>query len=357
MSRVRDLVAPAVAALLLLAGCGGSDDDTGAPGPSATRTPDAECVDAAQEMDAPASFEDDLSPASPDSPFDDAEPWGPPAPPVAEDAEVDRDRVQRVLDQPHGVWLTDPAQPADQVRRDVARTVRDAAADGGVATLVVYGVPLRDCGGESGGGAESGEQYAAWTRAVADGLRDGRPQDGPGVAVVLEPDALAFLGRLPEARQQERLELLRAATSAFSRVPSTAVYLDAGHSDWAEPDVMAERLSDAGVAAARGFSVNVSGFGRTDDEVHYGREISPTIGWKPFVVDTGRNGDGPQDTWCNPEGAALGERPESAPRELVDAFLWVKPPGESDGSCEEGQPPAGEPFPEQADRMAEAAGW
>lgn len=356
MSRVRQLLGAVVAVLLVVSACSG-EDDGGSPRAGATRTPDAACVDAASEMDAPATFDDDLSPASPDSPFDDAEPWGPAAPPVPDDADVDRDRVRRVLEQPHGVWLTDPAQPAAQVRRDVARTVRDAAAAGGVATLVVYGIPLRDCGGESGGGAESGEQYAAWTRAVADGLRDGRPEDGPGVAVVLEPDALAFLGRLPDARRQERLELLRAATSAFSQVPSTAVYLDAGHSDWVEPEVMAQRLSDAGVAAARGFSVNVSGFGRTDDEVAYGREISPTVGWKPFVVDTGRNGHGPQDTWCNPEGAALGERPTSDPQELVDAFLWVKPPGESDGSCEEGQPPAGEPFPEQADRMAEAAGW
>ncbi|TCI95936.1 glycoside hydrolase family 6 protein [Aeromicrobium sp. IC_218] len=356
MSRARRLVGPLVATLLVVSACSGADEE-GASSPSATRTPDAACVDAADEMDEPGSFEDDLSPASPDSPFDDAEPWGPPAAPVADDADVDRDRVQRVLDQPHGVWLTDPAQPAAQVRQDVARTVRAAADDRGVATLVVYGVPLRDCGGESGGGAESGEQYAAWTQAVADGLRDGRPEDGPGVAVVLEPDALAFLGRLPADRRRERLELLRAATSALSRVPSTAVYLDAGHSDWVEPDVMAERLADAGVAAARGFSVNVSGFGRTDDEVAYGRAISPTVGWKPFVVDTARNGNGPQDTWCNPEGAALGERPTSAPRELVDAFLWVKPPGESDGSCGEGQPPAGEPFPEQADRLAEAAGW
>jgi cellulose 1,4-beta-cellobiosidase len=36
--------------------------------------------------------------------------------------------------------------------------------------------------------------------------------------------------------------------------------------------------------------------------------------------------------WCNQSGAGLGERPRSAPASGVDAYVWVKPPGESDGS-------------------------
>lgn len=43
--------------------------------------------------------------------------------------------------------------------------------------------------------------------------------------------------------------------------------------------------------------------------------------------------------WCNPDGAGLGERPTVAPSGYedshLDAFVWVKPPGESDGSSEE----------------------
>ncbi|WP_029251914.1 glycoside hydrolase family 6 protein [Paraoerskovia marina] len=43
--------------------------------------------------------------------------------------------------------------------------------------------------------------------------------------------------------------------------------------------------------------------------------------------------------WCNPAGAGLGERPTVAPEGYdeshLDAFVWVKPPGESDGSSEE----------------------
>ncbi|GAB2566648.1 glucanase [Paractinoplanes abujensis] len=36
--------------------------------------------------------------------------------------------------------------------------------------------------------------------------------------------------------------------------------------------------------------------------------------------------------WCNQSGAGLGERPTAAPASGIDAYVWVKPPGESDGS-------------------------
>lgn len=36
--------------------------------------------------------------------------------------------------------------------------------------------------------------------------------------------------------------------------------------------------------------------------------------------------------WCNQSGAGLGERPQAAPAAGIDAYVWIKPPGESDGS-------------------------
>ncbi|NEE20223.1 cellulose 1,4-beta-cellobiosidase [Streptomyces sp. SID7499] len=36
--------------------------------------------------------------------------------------------------------------------------------------------------------------------------------------------------------------------------------------------------------------------------------------------------------WCNQSGAGIGERPAAAPAAGIDAYVWVKPPGESDGS-------------------------
>ncbi|WP_210584939.1 glycoside hydrolase family 6 protein [Streptomyces sp. GESEQ-35] len=36
--------------------------------------------------------------------------------------------------------------------------------------------------------------------------------------------------------------------------------------------------------------------------------------------------------WCNQSGAGLGERPQAGPAAGIDAYVWMKPPGESDGS-------------------------
>ncbi|MEV4518305.1 glycoside hydrolase family 6 protein [Dactylosporangium sp. NPDC049525] len=36
--------------------------------------------------------------------------------------------------------------------------------------------------------------------------------------------------------------------------------------------------------------------------------------------------------WCNQSGAGLGERPRATPATGIDAYVWIKPPGESDGS-------------------------
>jgi cellulose 1,4-beta-cellobiosidase len=36
--------------------------------------------------------------------------------------------------------------------------------------------------------------------------------------------------------------------------------------------------------------------------------------------------------WCNQSGAGLGERPQANPATGLDAYVWIKPPGESDGA-------------------------
>src|SRR5438552_9053188 len=76
-----------------------------------------------------------------------------------------------------------------------------------------------------------------------------------------------------------------------------------------------------------------------------------------FLVDTGRNGRGRLDVavyaaapydqppdviaklrlgdYCNPPGAAIGLRPTVRTNNpLIDAYLWTKGPGESDGPCD-----------------------
>jgi cellulose 1,4-beta-cellobiosidase len=37
--------------------------------------------------------------------------------------------------------------------------------------------------------------------------------------------------------------------------------------------------------------------------------------------------------WCNQEHAGLGARPVASPEPGIDAYAWIKPPGESDGTA------------------------
>jgi cellulose 1,4-beta-cellobiosidase len=53
--------------------------------------------------------------------------------------------------------------------------------------------------------------------------------------------------------------------------------------------------------------------------------------------------------WCNQAGAGLGERPQVAPEAGIDAYVWIKPPGESDGASEEIPNDEGKGFDQMCD--------
>ncbi len=308
-----------------------------------------------------------VTPATTPSPFATGTLWTPPyagADEAAQDAEragdpAEASRFRRLASTPRAVWFADPGLTGPELSGAVAGVVGPALGQGQVAVLVAYAIPLRDCGGESAGGTPTADAYRSWVTAFAQGLRDGGAGRGPGVAVVLEPDALGLLSRLPADRQAERLELLREATTALAAVPGVAVYLDAGHSGWVPVDQMHQRLVEAGVAGARGFALNVSNFRETGPETAYGDQLAGLLGGKNYLVDTSRNGRGPtaDDNWCNPPDRALGTTPQVGTGGALDAYLWVKAPGESDGACGDGAPAAGVFWPAYADGLTRSAGW
>jgi endoglucanase len=251
---------------------------------------------------------------------------------------------------PQAIWLSgDPARAGAQV----GTVMNIASREDAVPVFVLYDIPHRDCvHGQSGGGAGSPAEYQRFVAAVATRL------DGPAM-VVLEPDALAQLDCLNPQQASQRQYLLAWAVRALADRPHVAVYLDAGVRGWHPPAAMAKRLVAAGVSRARGFALNVSNFDATEAEIGYGRAIASRIGWKHFVIDTSRNGARvPSGQWCNPAGAALGELPgDPVGDPAVDALLWIKRPGESDGACGSGTGPAGSFAPAVAAEMARRAGW
>lgn len=113
-------------------------------------------------------------------------------------------------------------------------------------------------------------------------------------------------------------------------------------------------LSPYGVWSATSSApdLNISG-----EDARYASDLGSTAATTHFVIDTSRNGNGPNPmagyaaapydqpanvvstlasgSWCNPPGAGLGLEPTAdTGLPLVDAFLWVKIPGESDGQCD-----------------------
>jgi endoglucanase len=261
--------------------------------------------------------------------------------------------LERIASQPQAEWLTEP-EPfgrADQLVDTIARARS-------LPVLVAYFLPDRDCGLYSAGGARTAAEYRRWIAELARAI--GRRR----AVVILEPDGLAALDCLRPARQRLRTTLVRDAIERLGRQPGVSVYVDAGHTAWHPPAVIAARLRAAGIAGAQGFALNVSNYRTTRSLLAYGAKVSRLVGGKHFVLDTSRNGRGPlpvarqkteEDAWCNPPGRGLGHPPTARTgHPLADAFLWIKRPGESDGACN-GGPPAGAWWPEKALELARLA--
>lgn len=261
--------------------------------------------------------------------------------------------IEKIAAQPVAEWII--GDPQSETRRITLA----AEKAGRSALLVLYNLPHRDCGQYSQGGSGSAQEYRDWLGQVVAGIGDRK------ATVIVEPDALPHLleeGCTPQEFHDERYALLDEAVQKLTALPHTKVYLDAGNPDWVrDAGGLVEPLRRAGIDAADGFALNVSNYQTTESNVAYGNKLSAMVGDKPFVVDTSRNGRGPakghdEESWCNPPGRGLGEEPTTRTgEERVDAFLWIKRPGESDGACK-GGPEAGDWYPEYALDLARNAG-
>jgi endoglucanase len=265
--------------------------------------------------------------------------------------------LKKIADNGAAEWIGDWTP---NVGNWINRKVTAMLKTGALPLFIAYNLPKRDCGNYSGGGSEKGDAYKKWVSAFAKGIGDRR------AVVVLEPDGLGLLKKcLSPADQKERFELFCFAVHEFAALGNTAVYIDAGHSGWLPVPDIVERLKEAGIEEADGFSLNVSNYKKTETEIKYGKEVSKKLGGKHFVIDTSRNGNGPpvegckkpddEACWCNPAGRGLGVPPSAETNEpLCDAFLWLKKPGESDGQCN-GGPKAGVFWQERAVELAKNA--
>ena len=248
--------------------------------------------------------------------------------------------MDKIASQPQADWYNGWAT---DVYAAVSARVTTVTNAGALPVLVAYNIPQRDCGSYAAGGTATPEAYRTWITNFANAIGTRR------AVVVLEPDALAGMGCLSAADQQIRSDLLKFAVQTLKSKGAISVYIDAGHSRWQSASLMITRLTNAGIAMADGFALNVSNYVTNAELLPYGEAISAGVGGKHFVIDTSRNGQGPNGEWCNPLGRGLGVNPTSnTGAALVDAFLWIKKPGESDGPCN-GGPSSGRWWAESTD--------
>ncbi|MCW2891125.1 MAG: Cellulase, partial [Actinomycetia bacterium] len=293
---------------------------------------------------------------------------------------------------PRAVWFTSGTQA--QVQQQARQTMTEAAIERAVPVLVAYDIPGRDCAQYSAGGALNESAYEAWIDGFARGIGNSK------AVVILEPDAL---GNMPSNcglsssvypfTDAERVAELQYAVSALEADSGVSVYLDGTHSAWQSVGTITQRLLQADVQQAQGFFLNVSNYQPDPNLIDYGTWISDCIAivtdpsnslynnpsacgsqyypatesnfstwglttqWYAanmggavatthFVVDTSRNGDGPNSmqqyanspydqpasvisalasgNWCNPPASGLGLKPTASTGvPLLDAYLWV----------------------------------
>ena len=242
-----------------------------------------------------------------------------------------RENLERVIATPIAKWLTEPT--LERATESVRDGLAAAGQSGSIPVFVTYNMPGSDLGGESAGGLATPADFQAWVGAISETIAD-----APAV-VIVEPDALAAIPQMPEAARNERILMLRGALEAFSDNPQTAVYLDAGHSDWLDAREVATLLSEVDPSGAliRGIALNVSNQRPTVESRAYAAQLRELFGDLFVIHDVSMNGA--QNTadlveWCNPEGEYIG-----TPDDLTfdplnrDEEIYVKEPGPSDGQC------------------------
>lgn len=243
-------------------------------------------------------------------------------------------------EQPTAYWLVPERAPIGEVGPLVTALAQQASDQGAISTIVVYGLPGRDCGNFSAGGL-SEDQYAIWTAEIGASVR----ASGIHTIIMLEPDSIALAQEC--GNLAERAPQLQGAVANLA-AENADIYIDGGHSTWHSPEVMAGFIREIGVIdRVRGFATNVSNYNTDDAEVSYAHALSQLLDGAHAVIDSSRNGAGSTGDWCNPPNRRVGVTAGSVHDDVVDTNLWIKVPGESDGTCN-GGPAAGTWWPQNA---------
>jgi len=221
--------------------------------------------------------------------------------------------------------------------------------------FVLYMIPTRDCGANaSAGGSATLDKYKNYVNTIYNTINN---YPNSRIVMILEPDTIGNLvtNNNDNCRNVRNLhkQSLSYALSKFGTQKNVRVYLDAAHGAWLNQfadktaQVISEIVNNAGGGKLRGITTNVSNYQSVNSEYNYIQNLNRALESKgirnlKYIIDTSRNGANVEGafnasgTWCNFKGAGLGQRPKANPSSsmpLLDAFMWIKTPGEADGSA------------------------
>ena len=291
---------------------------------------------------------------------------------------ADAATIRKAAEQPTAVWLDTIAEVGKLPHfLDEAKKQQEASGQPTLSVFVLCDLPNRDCAAKASAGelAVEADGEARYRTEFVDPIAEqfAAHPDQPIVAII-EPDSLANMTtNMHEPKCAASAAAYRnSVVYAIKRLAlsNVSVYLDAAHAGWLGWDgnrvkmaqVFKRVLEQAGgVDMIRGFATNVSNYTHLynrdgaalaltnpcPNELTYVKLLAETLSMygmpgKGFIIDTSRNGKGglrhQWGNWCNIKGAGLGERPQAEPIPGVDAYFWIKPPGESDGISDPSQP-------------------
>ncbi|KAF0682902.1 Aste57867_24990 [Aphanomyces stellatus] len=214
-----------------------------------------------------------------------------------------------------------------------------------VPTIVVYGLPNKDCASNFSalGTNRNADDYAKFVQDLAD-LVGTRP-----VNYILEPDALGLVASNECATKADYVGIMMMAVPILTGENANAsLYLDVGYwvfADTTQTNVVVQAVKQLGSkgGSIRGIALDTSNYRPTAEMKRVCAAFTAATKAANMkqtftcVVDTSRNYIGPPATsleWCNSRHAAIGNPPTSNTSSgLIDYYLWIKAPGDSDGPC------------------------
>ncbi|TYZ65956.1 hypothetical protein PybrP1_007065 [[Pythium] brassicae (nom. inval.)] len=206
-------------------------------------------------------------------------------------------------------------------------------------SVVVYGLPNKDCdaGYSNGGVVKNAADYVRFLNTLTSTIGNRK------VLYVLEPDAVGLLANTGGCAETSGYKgNLQTAVKLLSANPNAEIYLDIGYWTLQNPSSLAKVAGIvrdiAGAGRVKGITLNTSNFRSNSELAALCSNFQSAIGdtSKHCVIDTSRNYNGApgSNEWCNTKTAGIGKVPTANTGfGNVDYFIWIKPPGESDGTC------------------------